>query len=128
MSAELVLQLAEIGVGLELRIGLGDGHQPAEQAGHRGVGLGGGGDRSGAGRGGALGGDRLERLALVGGIALHRLDQVGDEVGAAAKLDGDPAEGFADQRAEPDQPIVDGDAVEQQQDDDADDDPGDHVQ
>ena len=52
----------------------------------------------------------VERLALVGGIALDRLDQVGDEVGAAAQLDGDAAERLVDQRPKPDQPVVDGDA------------------
>ena len=60
-------------------------------------------------------GDLLEHLALVGGIALHRLDQIGDEVGAAAQLDGDSAEAFLDQRAQAHQPIVDRDCVEQQQ-------------
>ena len=60
---------------------------------------------------GAVGGDLVEHCALVGRIALHRLDQVGDEVGAAAKLDGDAAERLADQRAKADQPVVDGNDV-----------------
>jgi hypothetical protein len=49
----------------------------------------------------------------VRGITLHRLDQIGNQVGAAAKLDGDAAEGFADQGTKPHEPIVDGNAVEQ---------------
>ncbi len=58
---------------LEVRIGLGDGEEPAERAGEDAFGL-----RALLGRavlrglgGGAGLGDRLERLALVAHIALH---------------------------------------------------------
>ncbi len=71
----------------------------------------------GVDRGRAGLGHLLEHLALVGGIALHGFDQIGDEVGAAAQLDGDPAEPFLDQRAQADQPVVDAHCPEQQQDD-----------
>ena len=39
-----------------------------------------------------MGDDRIERFALVGGIAFDRFDQVRDQVCAAAKLDSDAAE------------------------------------
>ncbi len=52
---------------------------------------------------------------LVRGIAFDRADEVGHEVGAASELDGDPAEAFLHQRAEPDQPVVDRHAPDREQ-------------
>ena len=93
---ELRLQREEVLVRLEVRIVLGDGEQLAERAGQRALrflefleGLGIGEDvgrdlhlrRLGA-RLGHLG----QHLALLRGVALHRLDEIGDEVGAALIL------------------------------------------
>lgn len=83
---EVGLELLEVEVGLQLGVGLGDGEQAAERTGDRvgGVhaGLGGGGGHI-VGTGG---GDGLERLGLVGRIALDDFDEVGDEVVAALEL------------------------------------------
>ena len=57
------------------------------------------------------------------GIAFDRLDEIGNQVGAAAELDGDSAEAFFDQRAQAHQSVVENDRVEQQQAASDDDDP-----
>ena len=51
----------------------------------------------------------VERLALVGGVALDGLDEVGDEVEAALELDVDLRPGVLDLVAPPDQAVVGGD-------------------
>ena len=84
---ELGLQLAEVLVRLKLRIGLGDREQAAERGAENALGLRGFRGclcllRPGAGlRHG------LERLALVSRVALHGLDEVGDQVPAPLELD-----------------------------------------
>ena len=67
--------------------------------------------------------DRLQRAALVGGVALHRLDQVGHEIVALLELDGDVRPGLIDRLAQADEAVVDDDREERDHDDDAKDDP-----
>ena len=123
MCGKLVLQILEVLTGLEVRIGLGNDHQPAEQARHLGIGLRGclHARRLGCVR--TAGGYLVEDLAFVGRIALHGLDEVRDEIRAPPELHGDSAEPFSHQRAEPDQPVVDADHVQKQQYDDRQEDP-----
>ena len=93
---ELRLQLAEILVGLELRIVLGHGEQAREGAGHfalcldealegfrivHGVGV----DLH-RGRLGARFGDADQHVLFLLGEALHRVDEVGNQVGAPLVL------------------------------------------
>ena len=63
--------------------------------------------------------DGLEGLPLVGGVALHRLDQVGDEVVAALELHVDLGPGVLDPVPQLDQAVVHDDDDEHDQDDDA---------
>ena len=62
-----------------------------------------------------MGGDLGQHLALVSRIAFDRADQVRDQIGAAAELDGDPAEPFLDERPKAHQAVVDDDRVEKGQ-------------
>ena len=119
---EFRLQLAEIGVGLQLRIGLGDGDQPAERARERLVGRRLAGDVAGAHAGRALLGDLLEDALLMRRIALHRLDEIGDEVGAPLQLHVDAAPALAGEIALPHEAIVERDGIEADDGDDGDDD------
>ena len=73
-------------------------------------------------RGGARGGDGLERLALVGGVALDRLDEVRDQVVALAELDVDLGPRVLGAVPQPDELVEHRDDDEQQHDDDRDDD------
>src|SRR3954468_6092609 len=77
-SGQLLLQVEEVGVGLEVGIRLGDGEQGFEGTSDGVLGLGLLGRALGVDGVGAGLGHGLERLALVTGVALHRLDQVGD--------------------------------------------------
>ena len=92
---QLLLEVEEVGVGLEVRVGLGDGVQPDQGALELGV-RGRLGRDVAAGRGrldlGARLGDLLEDLALVGGVPLDRVHQVRDQVGTAGELDVDATE------------------------------------
>ena len=63
---------------------------------------------------------RVERLALVGGVALDGLDEVGDQVEAALELNVDLRPGVLDLVAPADQAVVGGDEVDRQQDHDGD--------
>jgi hypothetical protein len=119
------LQLKEVGVGLEVRIGLGHREQLAQCAGQHVLGLDPLVHGAGVGDGGAGVSHRLERAALVRGIALHRLDQVGDEVAALLQLHVDVSEGLVDVLPQPDQPVVDPHQHEDQDDNDTNDDEGD---
>ena len=123
MCGKLVLQILEVLTGLEVWIGLGNDHQPAEQARHLGIGLCGSlhARRFGCVR--TAGGYLVEYFALVGRIALHGLDEVWDEIRAPPELHGDSAEPFSNQRAEPDQPVVHADHVQKQKYDDRQEDP-----
>jgi hypothetical protein len=68
-------------------------------------------------------GDRLERLALVRGVALHRLDQVRDQVIAALQLDVDLRPRVLDAVAQGDEPVVEQHQRDDEQGNDAEDDP-----
>ena len=89
-GGKLVLQILEVLTGLEVWIGLGNDHQPAEQARHLGIGLCGSlhARRFGCVR--TAGGYLVEHFALVGRIALHGLDEVWDEIRAPPELHSDP--------------------------------------
>ena len=103
---ELLLQVQEVLVGLEVGVGLGHREQAASAR------------RSGRSRPGPARpapcaliarcgpGDRFERAPLVRGVALDRLDQVGDEVVAALELHVDLRPGVVDLVPEPDQAVV----------------------
>src|SRR5262249_41215332 len=67
----------------------------------------------------------FQRAALMTGIALHRLDEVGDEGVGVCCLDVDVGEGLIDPLAHGDEPVVDRDDPQHEHDDYADDDPGD---
>jgi hypothetical protein len=123
IPAELLLQHHEVLVRLELGVGLGDGEQPAQGSGHHVGGLGGLVDRLRRGHGGARLADVVEDLLLVGRVALDRLDQVGDQVGAALELHVDLAPGVLVAVLERDDAVVDVDAPQDQgsQDDENDD-------
>jgi hypothetical protein len=89
-SRQLVLEAQESLIGLERRVRLGDRDQPAERAGELGVGVGHllrivSLHRAEHART-RLGHLREHRL-LVLGVALHRLDEVRDQIGPALQLD-----------------------------------------
>jgi hypothetical protein len=67
---------------------------------------------------------RFQRAALVAGIALHRLDQVGNEVVALFRLHVDVGEGLVDPLPHGNEPVIDHDDPQHEQDDHTDDDPG----
>src|SRR5213082_2476692 len=62
--------------------------------------------------------DRVERAALVGGVALHRLDQVRDQVRAALELHVDVRPRLLGSLAEPDELVVPRDGGDDQPRDD----------
>jgi hypothetical protein len=57
------------------------------------------------------------------GIALHRLDQVRDQIVALLELHVDVGKGLADALAQRHQPVVGGEGKEHEDDDDAENDP-----
>ncbi len=122
---QLVLQLEEIRVGLELRIGLGNGEQASKQARHLCIRLSSALDTPGGKRLGAVRAYFLKHLALVGGVSLNGFHEIRNQVRAAAELHGDSAEALLHQSPQPDQPVVQRDGGKQQQDDCCDDDPAD---
>jgi hypothetical protein len=87
-------------------------------AGQHVVGLGGGGRPLGIDGHVSRLGDLLERLTLVGRIALDGLDEIGDEVVPTLELDVDLGPRRVDPVAEPDEAVVDGDEKDDQQKDD----------
>ena len=66
--------------------------------------------------------DVFEQAALMRGIGLHGLDQIGDEIGAPAQLHVDAAPALAHDVALAHQPVEDDDGVKHDRDDDR----GDH--
>src|ERR1039458_5580563 len=116
---QLARQLLEVGVGLEVRIGLGQRDQPAERAAqlvfggrylrrslrrHRGV---------------ASLDHVVERAALVRGVALHGLDQIRDQIVALLELHVDVGEGLADALTERDQTVIRAEREKNENNDDA---------
>ena len=127
---QLGLQLQEVLVRLEVRVGLGEREQPAQGLGQHVLLLG-----QLAGRGAGLlrvdralarGDDGLERGPLVRGVALDGLDQVGDQVVTPRELDVDLRPGRLDLVALPDELVERRDAVEEDRADEHDDDQQDH--
>ena len=126
------LQLLEVLAGPQHRVGLGHREQPSERLRQlvllRGLlgraGSGGDGRRPGTG-------DLVEHAALVGRVALDRLDQVRDEVVPAVQLDVDLPPGLLHQVPQPDEAVVRADDPDEgdhddHDDDDQDDDTGAH--
>src|SRR5687768_423385 len=126
---QLVLELHEVLVGPKLRISLRHGEKAAQGLREHPLRLGLlldalGGDRLVAG-----GDDRLERLALVGGISANGLDEVWNEIVAALEEHLDVAPAGADTFLEVDKAVVgphdpQANAEDHQQDDSDDDDNG----
>ena len=120
---ELARQLLEIGIGLEVRIGLRQCDQLAERARELILGR---GDLSGAlrGHGGVAGSHHVvEGAAFVRGIALHGLDQVRNEIVPLLQLYVDIGEGLTDPLTEGDKAIVCAHRKQHENDDDAENDP-----
>ncbi len=123
---ELGLQLLEVLAGLEVGIGLAQCEQLSQRAGKRVLGrsLRGNAARLRRHRGIACLHHRFQRAALVAGIALHGLHQVGDEVVALFGLHVDVGEGLVDPLPHGDEAVVDHHDPQRGDDDEADDDPG----
>ncbi len=108
---ELLLQFEEVLVRLQVGIGLRNGDQAAERArqGLLGLGL-----LRRTLRGGDRGRARLhhlvERALLMGRIALHRLDEIGNEVMALLHLHVDIGEGLLDALSQADEAVIGHDA------------------
>ena len=118
------LQVCEVGVCLEVGIGLGHGEELTQGAGKSVIGF-----HLFVGRvrgdGGIAGGDNgLEGLFLVLGVALDRFDQICDQVAAALELRVDVLPSVIDAIAQRNEVIVDADyrANDSDDDDDANDD------
>src|SRR5258705_10663552 len=120
---QLAGQLLEVGVCLQIRIGLRQGDQPAERAAQL---VFGGRDlcRS-LRRHRTVAGfyHLIERAALVRGVALHGLDQIGDQVVALFELHVDVGKGLADTLTERNQPVIRAEREENDNNEDADNDP-----
>ena len=99
-------KLLEVGVGLEVRIGLRQRDQPPERAGE--LVFGGGDLRRSLRRHRRIArlDDVVERAALVAGVALHGLDQVRDQIVALLELHVDVGKGLTDALAERDQAVI----------------------
>src|SRR5690606_31932754 len=121
-AGQLLRQLGEVLVRLQVRVRLRQREQRLERPGDLVLGLGlvVGRLRRHAGVAGLD--HRVERLALVGGVALDGLDQVGDEVVAARQLDVDLGPGVLDAVPQRDQAVVADDDVQREQNDEGDDD------
>src|SRR5262245_3373500 len=103
---ERALEVAKALVGLEVGVRLGEREELAQGAGRLGLGL---GARLGGLRrhGRAAGAHHLvERSALVRGVAPHRLDQVGHQIGAALELHVDVRPRFLGPLAQADELVV----------------------
>jgi hypothetical protein len=83
---QFLLQVPEVLVGLEVRVALGDGEQPAQRRRQCLLGLPGSSRTLRGDRRGARGRDLLEGGLLVRGVALDRVDQVRDQVVTALQL------------------------------------------
>src|SRR5258705_5073985 len=120
---QLARQLLEVGVGLEVRIGLGQRDQSAERAAQL---VFGSGDLSRSLRRhrGVAGLDNVvEHAALVRGVALHGLQQIRDQIVALLELHVDVGKGLADALTERDQAVIGRKREKHENDDNADNDP-----
>src|SRR6266704_552175 len=99
----------EVRVRLEVRIRLGERHELAKGARERVLRLRARLRRLRGDRGAARAGHGIERGPLVGGVALHRLDEVRHEVGAPLELDVDVRPCLVRPLAQPDELVVAGD-------------------
>jgi hypothetical protein len=108
---QLGLKLQEVLVGLEVRIGFGHSEKAFEAVAKQVFGLGrfsrAGSLHAGAARGGQL----LQQGSLVRGVALHGFHQIRYEIIALFQLDIDVGPGGLRGVSEPDQPVVDGDRI-----------------
>ncbi len=123
MSVSSRLELLEVGIGLQVGVGLGERKELAQAGGElsfRGS-LGGG---AGCGYGGiAQPDDVLQRCLLVGGVAFHGLDQIGHEIVTLFQLDVDIGECLTGALAQADEAIVGGDQPDHEKADDTQNDP-----
>src|SRR5213592_3018257 len=104
---QLVRKLAEIRVGLELRVALLQEQQLLQALAERALVAEALGERSGAGGARAQLGHAREQRLFVGGVAAHGLDQQRHQVGAALELHVDVGEALARLVALGDQAVVD---------------------
>jgi hypothetical protein len=116
-------QLLEVGIGLEVRIGLRQRDQFAERAAQ--LVFGGGHLRRSLRRHRSA--PRLDHVVegatLMRGVALHRLDQVRDQIVALLELHVDIGKRLVDALAQRDEAIVGGKRKKHEDDDDAENDP-----
>jgi len=117
------LKLLEILVGLEVRIGLRECEHLAERAGQHVLRCRLLGRALGSDRGVPRLHHRLQRAALVGGVSLYRLDQVGDQVVAQLELHIDVGERLADPLPHGDELVVDHDDPQDEDDNHSENDP-----
>ena len=103
---QLVLQPLEVLAGAQLRVGLGDGEQPAQRRARLAGRIGRAGHPLRRQRAGPGLGQLLEQARLVRRVGLDRLHQVRDQVGAPLQLDVDPREALVGLVAQPHQPVV----------------------
>src|SRR5262249_27528856 len=115
----LPLQIEEVLARLELRIGLGDGEKPAERLVEDALRLTRRRRSLSLLRSHARLRDRLERAALVRGVPLDRLHEIGNQVMAPLELHLDLRPGVVDTVTRPDEPVVDPDHPEDEQEDDS---------
>src|SRR4030095_3325077 len=116
-------QLLEIGVGLQIPIGLRQRDQPAERATQ--LVFGGRNLCRSLRRHRTVAGfyHLIERAAFVRGVALHGLDQIGNQVVALLELHVDIGKGLADALTERNQSIIRAEREENENTEDADNDP-----
>ena len=124
---QLLLEIEEVGARLQVGVGLRDREEPSERLAEDAFGRRGLGRALRACRCCARLGDGLERAALVGGVALDRLDEVRDQVAAPLELHLDLGPRVVDAVALLDEAVVQRDHVDHEQhddDEDSDQDPG----
>ena len=121
------LELLEVLVGLEVRIGLAQREQLAQSTRQHILGRSLRWDASRLRRDGCVASldHRLQRAALMAGIPLHGFHQIWNEVMTLPHLHVDVGIGLIDPLPHGDEPVVDHDDPQHEQDDRADDDPGD---
>ena len=125
---QLRLELLEVLGRTQLRVGLSDREQASDRSRQHVLGLRLLGDALRLLRRGPRLRDLVEGAALVGRVALHRLDEVRDQVVAPPQLDVDLGPAVLGAVAQPDEPVVDRDRGQRHDQDEHDeDDHPDHV-